>query len=273
VMAYVEGKPVYMEAANDLLFRSYGTQVAEQLIANELVRQAAEKENITITQEDIQEELDKSLAGLFRSTSQPADRAKLLDTFLQRRNISRKQWDLTMRRNAILRKLVKDQVSVSDEEIHDVYLGQYGKKAQVSMIQVASLPEAQEIIEKANLEGADFAKLAQKYSKHGSARMGGALPPLGQADKTAPPAILQAAMALKEVEDISDPIQVATDFYILKLNNIIEPSDVKLDDVTAEIKARLLEQKIRAEQMQYLRNSFESAEIKLVHPILKEQVE
>ena len=54
-MAYVNDQPIYLAELNRLLIHGYGMAVALQLFANELVRQHAERKNVTVSEADLED--------------------------------------------------------------------------------------------------------------------------------------------------------------------------------------------------------------------------
>ena len=155
-----------------------------------------------------------------------------------------------MWRNTMLAKLVDPEVTLDDEELQEAFNAKYGRKAQVRHIQTASLTEAQEIL-KTLADGADFAELAKEKSVNPiTAKNGGLLEPIGSGDKSVQPALKQAVLSLEEPGDLSEPIQVATAFHILRLERIIEPQDVKFEDVKNDLADELRMQKSQTLQNQ-----------------------
>ncbi|MEM6646691.1 MAG: peptidylprolyl isomerase, partial [Bacteroidota bacterium] len=76
-------------------------------------------------------------------------------------------------------------------------------------------------IRTALLGGADFAELAEQYSQDiGSAQRGGALQTVGYQDDLVPP-FKEAAFALENAGDISDPVLTRFGYHIIKLNERI----------------------------------------------------
>ena len=273
-MATVNGLPVYMSELNDLLIRSYGLAQSRQLIATELIRQAAAAKGITVSKNDIDAETNETMKEMFPTVTEASQQEQLLQQMLAGRNMSQEQWNIVMERNATLRKLAEPNVTVSDDELRDEFAQEYGGKVQVRHIQVESLATAQDVIKKLKA-GADFAELAAKVSANPSGRDGGLLPPFGANTKNVPPAIRQAALALKKVGQISDPVEVETAFHILKLESIIQPQDAKFIDVKDKLTAKVRQRKIRLTAQQTLqdiiRQAQESNAIQYVDPILREQ--
>jgi len=274
VMAYVNGKPIYMSQLHEFLVRGYGRQVAQELIAYELVRQEAVRCKVTVSDADVQAEHDETLKRMFGQVEQAEQREGLLEQFLARNKISRRQWDTTMRRNALLRKLAEGRAVVTEAELRDEFARQYGRKVVVRHIQSPSLHEAQEIL-KALAGGADFATLARQRSVNPSSRNGGLLPPITDKTQAVAPAIRQAAMAMKKKGELSEPIQVVTAFHVLKLERIIEPENVKFDEVKDKLSALVRARQVRFIRQQILQDLIIQAERKsgivYVNPILKAQ--
>jgi parvulin-like peptidyl-prolyl isomerase len=276
VMAYVAGQPIMMSELVDLLVRAHGVPVAYQLVADELVRQAATAKGLTVSDEEVQAESERTLQELFGTVERADQRERMLKELLDRRGVSPKQWQLVMRRNVLLSKLAEPRVTVTDQDLAEEFRLRYGRRVQVRHIQTTSLAAAQEVL-KQLAEGADFAELARRLSVNPSSVEGGLLPPIGPDSRTVPPAIREAALAMTRVGQISAPIQVETAYHILRLEKIYPPQDVDFDKVKEDLArsahARLLkaeQQKVLAELVQAARDS---KSIQYVDPVLKAEVE
>ncbi|MHC4983356.1 MAG: peptidylprolyl isomerase [Planctomycetota bacterium] len=267
VMAYVNGKPVYMDALYRLLLKGPGSQFAIELVRHEMVRQAAQKNGISISKEEFDAGHERFLEAAFPGLDSAADRELALNELLLRKQVSREQWDMSIRTAALLRRIVAPDIEVSDQELRDEFGRQYGRRVVVSHIETADLSEAQKVKRLAAKE--DFAQLAATYSTNRSARSGGRLPPIGPKTEGVPPAIRQAALAMKKVGEISDPVQVGTTFHVLKLDQVIEPEKVKFEDVRDKLLADLKERRIRLFQRTMLVRLSRQAEVKYVNPVLK----
>ncbi|MFA6133033.1 MAG: peptidylprolyl isomerase [Phycisphaerae bacterium] len=277
VMAYINGQPVYMSELNDLLVRSYGMALAKQLIASELVRQAADAKGITVSEGDIRAESVEILREMFPQVEEAGQRERLLEQMLAQKNMSADQWRVIMQRNAMLRKMAEGELAVTDEEINDEFAQEYGGKVEVRHIQVASLAAAQDVIKKLQ-DGADFADLARKMSINSTtAADGGLLPAIGANTRPIPPAIRQAALAMKKPGEISNPVQVETAFHVLKLERLIPPQDVKLSDVREKLITTITNRKAGVARQQILVDLFRKAEdekqIRYVDPVLSSQMQ
>ncbi|MGB2821722.1 MAG: peptidylprolyl isomerase, partial [Phycisphaerae bacterium] len=272
VMAYVNDRPIYMAELNRLLVAGYGMSVAQQLVANELVREQAERQNVTVSEDDLDAEHDRTLRSMFGTVDDPNQRERLLDQLLTRNRVSEQQWRLTMRRNALLAKLAEKQLTVTEDDLKEEFGRQHERKVQVQHIQTASLADAQEILRKL-ASGEAFAAMVAKHSIGPSAKDGGMLAPFGVKDTGTPPAIREAALAMRKVGEVSEPIQIGTAFHLVKLIRIIEPKDVKYELVKGALLAAVRERKIKALQQDILQILIRGGAVRYVNPILKSQAD
>ena len=272
VMAYVNDQPIYMAELNRLLICGYGMAVAQQLIANELVRQQAGRQNVTVSEADLEAEHDQTLRSMFGTVDDPNQRERLLEQLLTRNRVSQEQWRLTMRRNALLGKLAEKQLTVTEDDLKEEFGRQHERKVEVQHIQTASLADAQEVLRKL-ASGEAFAAMVAKHSIGPSARDGGMLAPFGAKDTGTPPAIREAALAMKKVGEVSDPIQIGTAFHLIKLVRTIEPKDVKFEDVKGALLAAVRARKTKSLQQDLLQILIRGARVQYVSPILKSQAD
>ena len=267
VMAYVNGQPVYMDALYELLLGGPGRQFALELVRHEMVRQAAEKQGITVGEQDLKMEHKRLLKIFFPQIEQDADRERALGQLLVLNQVSRKQWEMSVHTSALVHRMASPEVEISDQELQDEFGRQYGRQVIVRHIQTAKLAEAQEVKELAATQ--DFAALAARYSINLSARDGGRLPPIGPKTEGVPPAIRQTALTMKKVGEISDPVQTGTTFHILKLEQIVEPKKVKFEDVREKLTADLKERRVRLYEKTVMERLIRQAKVQYVNPILK----
>jgi foldase protein PrsA len=261
-----------MDQLNQLLISGYGMVVAQQLVANELVRQEAQRKGLAITDAEVEAEHQRYMDALFPTVTDANQRQRLLEQLLKKNNVSQDQWNLTMRRNTLLAKLADNQVQVAEEEVKEEFGRQYERKVRVQHIQTASLADAQKVL-KDLAEGAEFTALVNKYSIGPTADKAGLLEPFGAKDTGTPPALRQVAMGMKKVGEVSDPIQVGTAFHILKLLASIEPENVKYEDVRARLAADVRKRKAVALQQDILQILIRSGKLQYVDPILKSQAD
>ncbi|MBI5725634.1 MAG: peptidylprolyl isomerase [Planctomycetes bacterium] len=276
LLATVNGKPVAMKDLIDLLLEDYGAQGAWELVANELVRQEAAAKGIAVAEDDVNAEHNRTLAQILPQTDNVIQRSRLLDEYLQKNKISAGQWNRSMRRNAILRKLAESQAVVANEALRDEFNRVYGRKLILRHIQVENAAKAQILLDKLKA-GADFGQMAFENSSNPSAKEGGQLPPVDDNSQAMPPAFMQVARSLRKPGDISDIVMVGTSFHIIRLEKIQESTDAKFEDVKDKLAAAVKERQVQVLQQSLLMKLIGQAErdekIQYHDPAIKAAIE
>lgn len=272
VMAYVNGQPIYMTELHDLLVRSHGLPIAQQLIALELVRQEAGRRGVTVSEADLAREHRRSLEQMFPQVESDRQRERLLEQLQAKGKVSPTQWKLTMQRNALLAAMAASQVQVTEQDLREAFAEEFGRRVVIRHIQVPSLPAAQQVLKRLE-SGADFETVARDTSVNPSRAQGGLLPAFGKDTEGVPYALRQAALSMEREGQISDPVQVMTAFHILKLEEIIETQDVAFDDVRGRLIEEVRREKIQQRKSRLLVELFRDARtedgIEYVDPTLQ----
>jgi parvulin-like peptidyl-prolyl isomerase len=279
VMARVNDQPITMETLYDALVADDGLRVSQQLIADELVRQELLRRNLptNVTDRELELENRRALSKVFQFDNAPPPEQldSLLDQLLSQKNITRRVWDATMRRNVLLARLAeKDpRVGVADEDVRQAFFEEYDGKFKARHVQAPTMVIAQEVAEKAR-KGADFAQLAFQYSTNPSGKSGGWLPDVGPrtAPETLPPPIVQAVRAMKTPGQISNIVQVGSNFHVLKLEEIVPPTRAKFSDVKGKLRFIVREKKIDRLQPVIMQELIDKATIEYVDPVIRSKV-
>ena len=133
VMAHVNGRAIPMDRLHELLVHGYGLAIAKQIISTEIVRRAATEKDITVSDEEVDAEHERTLKLTFPTPASDDERAQMLSQLLQSRNITRDTWRLIMLRNALLRRLVGTDFEVPDDAVGTEFRQRYGRKVVVRL--------------------------------------------------------------------------------------------------------------------------------------------
>ncbi len=273
VMAKVNGQTLYMAPLHEMLVRQSGLELARQMVANELVRQRADELGIEITEADIQAEQAEALSRIFPPDITGEQRKGLLGQFLQQRGLTETQWRLTMARNARLAKIAAAQVRVTDQMLQAAFAAQYDRKVVVRHMQLPSMVTAS-LVRKNLLSGVDFAATARAKSIGPTASGGGLLPAFARNDPSVHPDLRAAAHGLGRVGQISEILQIGKSFHLLKLEKIIEPEQVKLEDVKEELTRQVRDAQVDKLKQTILTRLYAAAvaegRVRFVDPTLRE---
>jgi len=272
VMANVNGQPIYMTDLNEILVTNYGMTIAQQLIADMVVQQEANKRQIIVTDDDIAAENDYFLHGITdQQDVQPAHRRELLTRMLAEKGMSYADYERFLRRQVLLRKMVTPDIQIYEADLRNEFSRQFGRQVQVRHIQLESLAAADQVLQMLR-DGADFARLAQDYSiDPSSAPNGGLLPPISSMSDECQPAIREVVLALNKPGEVSDIIRSGTTFHLLQLVREIPPQDVSFEQVKDQLHAALLRQAIDQAILSLLQRLIATADIEFTDPILRTQ--
>ena len=275
VMARVNGRDIPMRQLNEALVADFGLPIAQQLIADELVRQALEKQKLPhpVTDKEIQAETLRALEQLFPNLADPSPQQQenMLTTLLKQTQNTRRQWDMSMARNARLSRLADKQVQITEKELREEYELRFDGKLKVRHIQFADLPSVQNALKKLHA-GEKFETLVKTLSTSPDAKNGGWLADIGTS-KNVPhiPANLQNVARALKVGEVSEAVQTGTTFHLLKLEKKIAPQNIKFDDVRESLRPIVRERALRRLGPAIFRKLSADAEIKWIHPALKAQ--
>lgn len=282
VMASVNGKPLYMKNLYEIMIREFGgLKLADQLIAEEVVRQECTAKGISlaVSASDVELEKDSVLLQALGQAPPPAQREQFINALLDKYSLSPEMFEMVLRRQVLLRRLAIPQVKVTQQELDDEFSLQYDRRYIVRDIQVASLQEAEKVqtilkgIKDPKAVEEKFSQLAQELSVGATHSQGGLLPPITARTKDVVPATLRdAAMSMKDGQ-VSSPIQVGTAYHILYLVGTEAPKNVKFEDVKDKLTTAIRERQIRQLQPQIMGDLItqarKSGKIVYVNPQLK----
>ncbi|AZV41000.1 peptidylprolyl isomerase [Peribacillus asahii] len=254
-VATVDGSKITKEELYDELVASYGTDTLNTLITNRMIELEVKKQNVTVSDEDIQKELDvlieqygdeETLKGQLEASGSSMDDLK--DDIVQYLQT---------------RKLIEPSIKITDEEIKTYFeenkdsLGQ-AEQVEASHILVEDKATAEEVLKKLE-NGGDFAELAKEYSTdEGSAANGGSLGYFGKGQMVAE--FEDAAFKL-DVGKISEPVKTEHGYHIIKVTDKKEAKEATLKDSEEQIKETLLTEKLQTEYATWLQKKEEEYKI------------
>lgn len=273
IIARIDSRPITMSQLEPPLIEGYGLNILLNLVQLDLARQEALRANVVVSDQDIKNERDRTVAKLFQDADK-SEYEQLFNQFLQQQHIGKSEFDLVMQTNAYLRKVAEPMVKdkINDAALQEAFRQLYGETVQVRHIQLANVPEVIEA-KRRLASGEPFEKVAQDMSRNArTANLGGELPPFSRQSGAYPQAFKDAAFALKEGE-VSDAVQADGAFHLIKLEKRISPKAVKFEDVKESLREDLLERLVQAAIKQLRTQIGEDAIKGLVidNPVLKEQ--
>jgi len=243
--AMVNGQMVGWGDLRPSLTESAGGQALHDAIIDQCLARDLEKLGVTITDQDARDEQQRLLDSL---DATDANRAlRLLDEVRRREGMGRQRFQALLTRNAGLRRLVREQVNVTEEAVRRMHDIQHGAHRQARVITVPNVAEAQQALTRIR-NGESFAAVAAAMSTDSSATTGGLLDPISMEDPTWP-LVLRTTLFRLSPGAMSDPVMLEEGYAIILL-----VQETAADDVTIDEARPALEKLVRLQQERVLMN-------------------
>lgn len=267
-VAYLDGKVVTQDQIYRLIAQAHGGEALAEILLNRAIANRLSQEQMQLTDAEIEAEGQRLLESLSSDTDEAA---RLLQEMRESRGLDATRYQAMLRRNAGLRKLVRDQVTVSETAVQQAYQFRYGSRYQVRLIITDQLSNITTIRGQA-INGKSFTDLAIEHSTDSSASQGGLLSPISPVDPTYPKAVRDALPKLKldtTQSRISPAIALDNGYALLWLENIITKDAPLLEDVRAELQLEVRSELERLRMRQLARTLIEQADVVVLDPSLK----
>lgn len=258
-VAIVDGEKITKEELTDRLISLYGEKVLNQLIVNKMIEIDAEKQGIEVSEDEINEELDKyySMYGGEENFA----------SFLEMSGFKLEDFKDDVKLSLLLDQILEERIEISDEEMKEYFeenKEDFAQEEQVeaSHILVEDKETAFEVINKLN-NGADFAELAKEYSIDEKTKdKGGELGYFGKGEMVKE---FEEEVFAMEVNTISKPVETQYGFHVIKKTDHKPYQEANFEDVKEEVRQAILEQKKDEEYQKWLQEKME--EFKVVNSL------
>lgn len=247
VVATVNGDRVTMKELGDECLLRHGEDVLEAEISRMLLEQELKKNNVTVTEADLNEEVCHAaeLSGVVDANGK-ADLAKWFKTVTQEQGLDKDQYlQDAVWPSAALKKLSASTVQVTEKDIRKGFEANYGERVRCRAIVLPTMRRAQEVWDKArrNPSIEYFGDLAEEYSIEPTSKaLRGEVPPIqrfgGQTQ------LEETAFKLQEGQ-LSGIVQVGDKFLILRCEGRTQPMNIKEDEVRDILSRDIYEKKLR----------------------------
>ena len=273
VLAVVNGTPIYMQKLWDQLTADFGLPIAQQLVADEVVKQEMKKLklNYNVTPAEIDNESKETIVTSLATAKITEQNAmSVLPQILKERGLTMRQWETAMARNIRLSRIAEKKVKITEDMLKQAYFFNYGGRHKVNQIRVKNVLTANQVIKDLKA-GKKFSDLAKKYSIGPNAKVGGryAEVSMGANPQQIPIQLWRAAMLLKKVGDTTIPIKDESNYVILELAKIIPPkSDVSYETAKPDLECIVRENLVRNTRHKILGELMSKAKIDWKDPTI-----
>jgi parvulin-like peptidyl-prolyl isomerase len=298
-VAHLNGKPFSLRQLMGPLMESHGLTVLVNLLQLEQARDDAARAGITVTDADLQTERSNTLNGMFKDASDQLlgeidqaetrnntaeanrlraqlarDQTSLLDQFLNQQHISPAEFDIILRINTYLRKIAEPAINarINEESIRTAFNQLYGETVQIRVIKLANQIDVAKA-QRRLAAGEKFEDVAQDMSTdRESAELGGEVPRFSRQAPGFTQNFKDVAFSLQPGQ-ISDPVESASAFYLIKMDNRFAPRAVKYETVHDSVRQQLFSAAVKSAVKQ-LREDLARRVlqgVKIDDPVLSEQ--
>lgn len=224
-----------------------GTTLQEYILDQALQTRCA-ADGITVTSADIQTELELIWQSLDRDRDIAA---RLLEELKTRKGLGPTRFPALLRRNAMLRAIIRDDVTITEDDLRALYGQQYGTRYMLRIVTCSTRADADDILARART-GESLADLALLHSTDAnSAANSGLIGPVSVFDSTYPLGIRQILDDLKPGEP-SPILQLESAYAIVGLVHVLQPDESPTFDEAREdlmSLARLRQERILMESL------------------------
>ena len=245
-LAYVGGQPVVIQQLQADLVDLAGRQVLREYVLDQALEQQLDSRGWQVGEAEQAAERER----LLQTLSDDQDQAvRLLHELRAQRGLGPRRFKQLLWRNAALRRLVADEVTLRPAAVRQAYDLAYGPRQKVRVIVTPTLRRAVDLRTKIE-NGQSFADLAVTDSTDPSSASGGLLPPMSLVDPGYPKALRQA-VGLLSPGKVSPPVSVEGGFAILKLEATIPAEAVPFEQVepTLARRVRLQAERVLMDQL------------------------
>lgn len=239
-VARVDREYVSYEALARECVERHGKEVLEDMVNRLVIQHACEEQGFAVTEEEVTQEINR-IAKRFNLDQQAW--YQMLQT---ERNITPNQYRSSVIWPMLaLKKLAGEQVEVSEQQIQEAFVRNYGPRVKAKMIILDNQRRAQECYDKVSRDIDNFEKYAQEFSIDPTSRaLGGSIPPIPRYSGN--PELEKAAFRLKEGE-LSPVVHIKLDgnqagrYCVLKCEGRTEPVVTDIAEVRETIYDELKE--------------------------------
>jgi hypothetical protein len=246
VVAVVNGVPITrQELAEEMIVR-HGKHQLELLINRRIIHMAAQQAGITVTDVEVEEDLQQVMRlGNFRTPKEFEDhflrKEKHCTLFEYKEDV--------VRPGLMMKKLAGKRLDISEEEIRKEFDAKYGPKVQCCIIYEQDQKVIQsiygEIIRSEHGIRKAFADAAKRQSNIQLATGAGRVHPIGR--NTTEKIVEDRAFEMKDGE-MSEVLQVRGGYLILLREHAVPPDkDRNLEEERAVLRQEILEKRMKTE--------------------------
>ena len=266
-IAYIDGQIASRDALFALLAEAHGGEALAELVLDRRVAKRLAGEGIVLTPQDLERERERLKSDL---SADEDEGQRLINAMRSRLGLGDKRYAALLKRNAGMRRLVRDGISITEPAIRQAYELRYGDRYRARLMTAADVNTLSRARQRV-LNGTSFTDLAIELSTDASAAQGGLLSPISPADASYPKAVRDALVKLSakdRASRLSPVIALADGYALLWLEQIVKRDKPPFATVREELAQAVYRDLERVRMRQLARTLIESANIVVLDPAL-----
>lgn len=265
IVAIVNNQKITRQELYSMLVDAYGEDALDVLIRRTLIFQEAEEKGVSITDSEVNQRLEivvdaeinalmrqyriKEIADLEKELAKIGTNVELLRDKLLKK--MRKQAEIEL----LAEKVMIKTITITEEELRDVYEQEYGEKIEASQIVLKTRSDADDVLKKLK-SGADFGTIAKNLSiDRVTALKSGKMQPFSPKDS------LGVQIAHLKIGEISDIIKTDYGYHIIKITGRKPAGNKDFKSVRGELEKIAKDQRYRERLKPWLISLIENASI------------
>lgn len=240
----IDSREVTWDELAPRLAEAAGGLVVEEITLDRLLTEEMARRGMQVTDRDLANERDWLELTILEGAPQVgASSGDLLYQVRQRRGLGPTRFDALLRRNAMLRALVRDRVTVREDQVQLAWRVQHGERLRIRLIVTRTEREAQAAVSRALAgDGAGvelrFAELAQELSTDPSGARGGLIEPFSAEDPAYEQAVRATAASLQPGQ-IGPVVAIRNGFAAVYLDERLSADGVSFEQARGDLTEQL----------------------------------
>ncbi|MGD9692298.1 MAG: peptidyl-prolyl cis-trans isomerase [Phycisphaerales bacterium] len=257
-VAVVGGEPIRWEALRPYLAEAGGGAALEEAALDVLLSRECAARGIVIGAGEI----DAERIALERAMSESG--AGAVTEVRRARGLGPARWEGLLRRNAMLRALVRGEARVSEAEIAREYALRHGERVRALLLTTRTAGDAARAVDRVRA-GESFSRVAAELSTDVSAARGGVIEPINLEDPTYPEALRKGLGGARDGE-MTGVIALDGGFAVLLREGSVGGRGPGLDAVREEMGALARARQERALMGRFARELLEGSRVGVLDP-------
>jgi parvulin-like peptidyl-prolyl isomerase len=259
----INGREIPMALIETLAAAYHGPYVLQDLVAETLLQQEAARKGISVSEQDIQQ----TMSGL---REQLGVRSEVpFESYLRSQNATPQWFHDKARAYALMRKVLADQVYVSDREIEAFYRRNqelYRRTETVAYRLMAFQDKATAEAALAEVKrGKSFEEVAKATAGTPDQRARAGEIQYYERGLPGLPPELATALFAAPLNQVTGPVEVMGGFVLIKVEKKIDPHQFTLDEVRSIIRDQLTQQRLEQEKWpEWIQQQLASANIQVL---------